>query len=127
MLALAAGLGTWAAILLAPSPAQQPPVLASSLAPQLDTSAVAGWFGGGTSRIRVALVGLIASEQQGAALLTIDGGKPQAFRTGQTLAPGVTLASVSLDRVEIDQDGATETLMAPANPDAIIQGFVPVR
>lgn len=127
MLALAAGLGAWAAILLAPKPSAQPPVLASSLAPQLDTSAISGWFGGGTSRVRVALVGLIASDEHGAALLTVDGGKPQAFRAGQTIAPGVTLARVGPDRVEIDQDGAAETLRAPAHPDALIQGFVPVR
>ncbi len=127
MLALAAGLGVWGAVLLAPTPSAQPPVLASSLTPQLDTSAISGWFGGGTSRVRVALVGLIASDQHGAALLTVEGGKPQAFRAGQTIAPGVTLAKVGPDSIEIDQDGASETLRAPAHPDAIIPGFVPVR
>lgn len=126
MLALAAGLGVWGAIVLAPTPRAQPPVLASSLTPQLDISAISGWFGGGTSRVRVALVGLIASEQHGAALLTVEGGKPQAFRAGQTIAPGVTLAKVGPNSVEIDQEGASETLKAPANPDAIVQGFVPV-
>jgi len=127
LLVLAAGLGTWAAILLAPKPVAQPPVLASNLAPQLDTSAVTSWFGGGNSRVRVTLVGLIASNEHGAALLTIDGGKPQAFLAGQTIAPGVTLAKIGPDHVEIDQEGAIESLKAPANPNDIIQGFVPAR
>lgn len=127
MLALAAALGVWGAILLAPQPSALPPALTPSLAPQPDTSAIAGWFGGGNSRVRVALVGLIASDEHGAALLAVDGGTPQAFRAGQTIAPGVTLARVTRDHVEIDQEGATESLRAPVHPQALIQGFVPVR
>ena len=127
MLAVAAGLGVWAAILLAPTPSALPPALAPSLAPQPDTAAISAWFGGGNSRVRVALVGLIASDTHGAALLSIDGGSPQAFRAGQSIAPGVTLARVGLDHIEIDQEGASESLRAPANPHNVIQGFVPVR
>ncbi|MCB5364390.1 hypothetical protein H0484_11585 [Pusillimonas sp. CC-YST705] len=126
-LVVAAGIGVWGAILLAPSTPAQPPVLASNLAPQLDTTAISAWFGGGNSRVRVALVGLIASDEHGAALLSIDGGKPQAYRSGQTLAPGVILAKVGPEHVEIDQEGAVESLRTPAHPNAIIQGFVPVR
>jgi general secretion pathway protein C len=126
-LALAAGVGVWASVVLAPAPGPQPPVLASSLAPRLDTSAITGWFGGGNARVRVTLAGLIASDAQGAALLSVDGGKPQAFRAGQAVAPGVTLLRVTPTQVEVDMEGATETLRPPANPNNVIQGFVPVR
>src|SRR5690606_11227068 len=123
--ALAAGIGLWGVLLLAPRPAAAPPALASAPAPGQDVAAVANWFGGGSARLRVAVVGLIASGERGAALLSINGGKPEAYRVGQTLAQGVTLSAVLPHGVSIDQDGIVEDISVPATTQPP-QGFVPV-
>ncbi|WP_397473373.1 type II secretion system protein N [Pusillimonas sp.] len=125
MVALAAGIGLWSALLLAPRPAPAPPALASGPAPGQDLTPVSNWFGGGSARLRVAVVGLIASGQQGAALLSINGGPAQAYRVGQTLAQGVTLSAVLPNGVSIDQDGIVEDITMPSQPMPP-QGFVPV-
>ena len=127
MLALAVGAGVWAALLLAPAPKSLPPTLDTSAAAGHDTGAVARWFGGGALRVRVAVLGLISSEDgRGAALLAINGGTPQAYRTGQVLAPGVSLAAVAADAVSIDQDGVVERVAVPSRPGSVVQGFIPV-
>lgn len=127
MLALAVGAGVWGALLFAPAPKTLPPMLDVSAATGHDTGAVARWFGGGALRVRVAVMGLIASSDgRGAALLAVNGGTPQAYRTGQTLAPGVTLAAVAADSVSIDQDGVIEKVAVPSRPGSLVQGFVPV-
>ena len=125
---LAAGAGVWAALLLAPVPRSMPPALDPGTPSGQDTSAVAAWFGGAALRVPIALTGLIAGQGgRGAALLSINGGSAQAYRVGQALAPGVTLAGVSERGVSIDQDGVIEELAMPANPALAVQGFVPVQ
>lgn len=124
MLAVAAGLGLWGALLLAPRPAPAPPALASGPAPGQDITPVANWFGGGTARLRVAVVGLIASGSHGAALLSINGGPAQAYRVGQSLAQGVTLSAVLPQGVSIDQDGIVEDIAVPSQP-LPPRGFTP--
>jgi len=115
----AAGTGLWAALLVTHQPAPLPPALPAATTQTTDTTPLARWFGAGTARLRVALVGFITTDPQGAALLSINGGAPQAYRTGQTLALGVTLIAVAADGVLIEQDGAPERLPAPAKPAAV--------
>jgi len=127
VLAVAMGTGVWGALLFAPSPGTLPPMLDSTSAQGHDTAAVARWFGGGALRVRVAVVGLIADGNgRGAALLAVNGGAAQAYRVGQTLAPGVTLAAVAPTTVSIDQDGVIEQVAVPVNPANLVQGFIPV-
>lgn len=127
VLALAMGAGVWGALLFAPTPRALPPMLDSVSASGQDTSAVARWFGGGALRVRVAVVGLISADNgRGAALLAVNGAAAQAYRIGQTLAPGVTLAGVTPNAVSINQDGVIEEVAMPANPASLVQGFIPV-
>jgi len=126
MLAVAAGVGFWGALLLAPRPSAAPPALTLGEAPGQDLSPVANWFGSGTARLRVSVVGLIAAGDRGAALLSINGEPAKAYRVGQTLAQGVTLAGVSANGVSLDQDGIIEQVSIPA-PVVVPQGFVPVK
>lgn len=125
IVALALGIGVWGALLFAPAPRALPPML-DTVTSEQNTAAVARWFGGGALRVRVAVMGLITSDKGGAALLSVNGGTAQAYRVGQTLAPGVTLAGVTANAVSIDQDGVTEQVAMPANPASVVQGFVPV-
>ncbi len=110
MLALAAGIGWWGALLLAPQPTAAPPALALGPASGQNISPVINWFGGDSARLRVAVLGLISSGQHGTALLSINGGPAQAYSVGQSLATGVTLAAVLPHGVSIDQDGITEDI-----------------
>src|SRR5690554_6905150 len=110
MLALAAGIGWWGALLLAPQPTAAPPALGLGPASGQNISPVINWFGGDSARLRVAVLGLISSGQHGTALLSINGGPAQAYSVGQSLATGVTLAAVLPHGVSIDQDGITEDI-----------------
>jgi general secretion pathway protein C len=127
MVALATGLGLWGAILLAPTPSTLPPMLQSATPTGQETATLARWFGGGALRVRIAVTGIIAGpDGLGAALLSVNGAAPQAFRTGQALAPGVSLAGVAHDAVSIDQDGVIERVAVPRRTDTAAQGFIPV-
>ncbi|MEI2414703.1 type II secretion system protein N [Orrella sp. JC864] len=124
VLALAAGVGVWGAILLAPRPAALPPGLTAPPPPRADASPVAQWFGATASTIKVAIVGLIAAGEQGTAVLRVDGQPPQAYRVGQSLAQGVVLAEVQPDGVVLLADGATQRVQAPPAPALGSPGFV---
>ena len=90
----------------------------SALARACSLAPVINWFGGNSARLRIEVVGLIASGQHGAALLSINGEPPKAYRTGQTLAQGVSLSAVLPQGVAIDQDGITETITIAAQQPA---------
>lgn len=124
MLAVAAGMGAWSALLLAPQPTATRPFLASGPAPGQDISPVVNWFGGGNARVRIQVVGLLSSGRHGTALLSINGGPPKAYSVGHVLAQGVRLAAVQPHGVSIDQDGIIEdvTMTGRASPP---QGFIP--
>jgi general secretion pathway protein C len=126
MLAVAAGVGMWGALLLAPQPSPPPPSLIASTAPGPDISPLVQWMGGGSARLRVAVVGLISIGERGTALLSINGGPPLAYSVGHSLAHGVTLTAVMPHAVSIDQDGIIEDVTV-AEPVAPVQGFVPAE
>lgn len=126
-LALAVGLGVWTVMLLAPRPGAIPPSMTFETVAGTDVQPVARWFGGGNQRVRVTVAGIIAmGNDRGAAVLSVDGATPRAYRVGETLAPGVTLVTVARDEVSIDQDGAVEAVRMAADPRPVIQGFVKV-
>jgi len=126
MMVLAAGIGVWGAVLLAPKPVAVPPGLTAPPPPRGDTAAVVRWFGATQASIKVTVAGLIASDERGAALLKIDNGPVQAWRVGQTLASGVTLAAVERNAVVLDVGGVTQRIVAPAAPALATPGFVRV-
>lgn len=133
MVAAAAGIGVWAAILLAPAPRPAPPALVAEGTGGTDVSPVAGWFGGGpASRIKIVPSGLIAAGQYGSAILAVDGGRPQAYGVGQPIAHDLTLVSVLPTGVVVSQGGQETELLLPTLPrlDAIMpvpSASVPAR
>jgi len=127
ILACAAGTGVWGAVLLAPRPGPLPPMLTAPPPGGGGTIALAQWFGGSAAQVKVAVLGLISAGPHGAAILRIDGGPPQAYRVGQAIAQGVTLAEVESAGVVLDQAGAAIRVAAPAAPVLPAPGFVPVR
>lgn len=126
VLALAAGIGVWGVLLLAPAPGRPPPGLTTSAQVRGDTAPLAQWFGAQAPALRVTVVGLIASGERGAALLRVEGGAPAAFRVGQVIGQGVTLVRVEGDGVVLDNAGA-HIRVAAAQPQPLASaGFVRV-
>jgi general secretion pathway protein C len=108
MVALAAGVGLWAALLLAPTPGVMPPAASRALPARLDTAPLAAWFGTpptGRAPVRVTASGLIATGTRGVALLSVDGGPSQAWRVGQAIKDGLRVTAVEADAVVLDYQG----------------------
>ncbi|ALM81953.1 hypothetical protein [Bordetella sp. N] len=119
ILALAGGLGVWGAILFAPAPGALPPALRPAAVRATDTSPAALLFGkDGTLKTQVTIAGLIASGDDGAVILSVDGGPPQAWRAGQDITPGLRLVRVERNEIVLDQGGTTTTISAPPLPPA---------
>ncbi|CAB3631092.1 type II secretion system protein N [Achromobacter pestifer] len=115
VLALAAGLGVWAAVLLAPRPGPLPPAVSAAAPRAADNTPVALWFGKDeVMRTQISVLGLIAAGPDGAAVLSVDGGPPQAYRAGGEVAPGIVLREITVDAVTVEQGGRLNRLATPA-------------
>jgi len=114
IVAAAAAVGVWGAILLAPSPNRLPPAVAAAPMRQSDVDAVALWFGrDGVLQTQIAVLGLISEGANGAAVVSVNGGPPSALGVGQTAAPGVVLAAVDAQGVVLDANGTRTRVAAP--------------
>ena len=124
VIALAAGLGIWAALVLAPTPQKLAPVL-STYSANPGIQPMAQWFGGRTLGIKIDLVGVIANTGgQGAALLSINNQPARTYRNGQSLAPGIFLETVSHNGITISQDGVTEDIPITRQQANYPNGFI---
>lgn len=114
MVAVAAGVGVWGAILLAPRPGVPPPALAAGAPMAADTGPVSAWFGAGPAvRVQVASSGLIAAGARSSAILSVDGGRARTYAVGAVLANDLVLEAVRGDGVVIRQGGQTSVIEVP--------------
>ncbi|KRC71006.1 general secretion pathway protein GspC [Achromobacter sp. Root83] len=119
VLALAAGLGVWASILLAPRPGPLPPAVSAGAPRAADNTPVALWFGKDeVMRTQISVLGVIAAGPDGAAVLSVDGGPPLAWRAGAEVAPGIVLRDIAADGVTVEQSGRVSRLATPASQAA---------
>ncbi|WMD22677.1 hypothetical protein RAS12_09970 [Achromobacter seleniivolatilans] len=119
VLGLAAGLGVWASVLLAPRPGALPPAVSAAAPRAADNTPVALWFGKDeVMRTQISVLGLIAAGPDGAAVLSVDGGPPLAYRAGGEVAPGIVLREIAADAVTVEQGGRLNRLATPAALDA---------
>jgi general secretion pathway protein C len=117
VLALAAGLGVWGAVLLAPRPGPLPPALSAPAPRAADNTPVALWFGRDeVMRTQISVLGVIAAGTDGAAVFSVDGGPPLAWRVGDEVAPGILLKGISADAITVEQGGRASRLAAPVFP-----------
>ncbi|QVQ28821.1 general secretion pathway protein GspC [Achromobacter deleyi] len=115
VLALATGLGVWASILLAPRPGPLPPAVSAAAPRAADNTPVALWFGKDeVMRTQISVLGVIAAGPDGAAVLSVDGGPPLAWRAGGEVAPGIVLRDIAADAVTVEQAGRMSRLATPA-------------
>jgi len=109
----------WGLRLAAPPETAVPPALASPPV-AVDPAEVAKAFGATTALAQLApdagnrfvLLGVVADEdQQGAALIAVDGKPPRPFRVGQQLGDGYVLQSVDLRAARLGAGPNTPTLL----------------
>jgi general secretion pathway protein C len=102
----AASLVFWTLRLIAPSDGIAPPALVTNAQVSVDPAAVARMLGAVSTPAvasatpdaasRFVLLGVVAdTDQQGAALIAVDGKPPRPFRVGAALADGYVLQSVT--------------------------------
>jgi len=126
----AASVVFWGLRLMSPSDALAPPALSSNAAATVDPAAVAQILGVVPSQAEVVatpdaasrfqLLGVVAdADQQGAALLSVDGKPPRPFRVGAKVADGYVLHSVTARAASLGAsvDAAPAfTLQLPTRP-----------
>jgi general secretion pathway protein C len=82
-----------------------------------DTAPIARLFGaGGSADASIRALGVMADEGngRGIAVLAVSGQAPKAYRSGQSVAPGVVLKEVRRDRVVLARSGMLQELRIPA-------------
>jgi general secretion pathway protein C len=140
----AASIVFWGLRLMSPSDAVAPPAVSSGASPTVDSTAVAQILGAVPSQAvvtatpdaasRFVLQGVVAdTDQQGAALIAVDGKPPRPFRVGAKVADGYVLQSVSTRAATLGaslDSAAAFTLQLPvrplaANPPPAVPGAPP--
>jgi general secretion pathway protein C len=117
----------WALILFAPRSQPVPPLAPGSPSASIgtDISAAARLLGASATGVaaiaNVALLGVIAQEGSGSAVLSVDGKPGQAFPVGREVAPGVVLHEVRATSVVLDRAGVMSeiAMVRPATPEYI--------
>lgn len=95
----------------------------------LETGASVTLFGGGpqTGPRDVQVAGVVAdlADGTGAAIVSVDGGPPQAVRAGKSLSSNLKLVEIKARSVVIERNGARQEIPLPAS--AVVAGVSPVN
>ncbi|WP_231408668.1 type II secretion system protein N [Ralstonia solanacearum] len=85
----------------------------------LETGAAVTLFGGGPQNgprdVQVAGVVADLADGSGAAIVSIDGGPPQAIRAGKALSPSLKLVEIKARSVVIERNGVRQEIALPAS------------
>ncbi|MFT0735665.1 type II secretion system protein N [Ralstonia wenshanensis] len=85
----------------------------------LETGAAVTLFGGGPQNgpRDVQVMGVVAdlADGSGAAIVSVDGGAPQAVRAGKSLSPNLKLVEIKARSVVIERNGARQEIPLPAS------------
>ncbi|MBC3435780.1 general secretion pathway protein GspC [Pseudomonas sp. BW16M2] len=123
VLALIAGLATWASLLLQPSldvtPLQPAEALASSETP------AGRWFADLPLQVQIQVSGVMAGSQGAVAIVSIDGGPARAVRSGEELARGVRLVAIEGRGLVIERGGQRSRVEVPVLAQASFWGEAP--
>ncbi|MGM3274535.1 type II secretion system protein N [Ralstonia sp. 24A2] len=95
----------------------------------LETGASVTLFGGGpqTGPRDVQVAGVVAdlADGTGAAIVSVDGGPPQAVRAGKSLSSNLKLVEIKARSVVIERNGARQEIPLPAS--AVVAGVTPAN
>lgn len=95
----------------------------------LETGAAVTLFGGGPQNgpRDVQVIGVVAdlADGTGAAIVSVDGGAPQAVRAGKSLSSNLKLVEIKARSVVIERNGARQEIPLPAS--AVAAGVSPAN
>ena len=95
----------------------------------LETGAAITLFGGGPQNgpRDVQVIGVVAdlADGSGAAIVSVDGGAPQAVRAGKSLSSNLKLVEIKARSVVIERNGARQEIPLPAS--AVAAGVSPAN
>ncbi|AJW43511.1 MULTISPECIES: type II secretion system protein N [Ralstonia] len=95
----------------------------------LETGAAITLFGGGPQNgpRDVQVIGVVAdlADGSGAAIVSVDGGAPQAVRAGKSLSSNLKLVAIKARSVVIERNGARQEIPLPAS--AVAAGVSPAN
>ncbi|GAA0817613.1 hypothetical protein GCM10009079_19270 [Ralstonia mannitolilytica] len=95
----------------------------------LETGAAITLFGGGPQNgpRDVQVIGVVAdlADGSGAAIVSVDGGAPQAVRAGKSLSSNLKLIAIKARSVVIERNGARQEIPLPAS--AVAAGVSPAN
>ena len=115
--AIAMALGYGVAHFLAPTPLLVTRFLHPAPHASRAEDTVSAWFGTQGAPVRVQLLGVIHSAPtRGTAILRVDASEPRVYKEGALIAQGVYLTKVEADRIQIEQQGQTQSILMPAHP-----------
>ncbi|PYC16252.1 general secretion pathway protein GspC [Pseudomonas mosselii] len=123
VLALIAGLATWASLLLQTSPglaSQQP---AEALA--LSETPAGRWFADLPLQVQIQVSGVMTGSQGAVAIVSIDGGLARAVRRGEELARGVRLVAIEGRGLVIERGGQRSRVEVPVLAQTSFWGEAP--
>ncbi|MCE0915861.1 general secretion pathway protein GspC [Pseudomonas sp. NMI760_13] len=122
LLALIAGLATWASLLQSTADVarlQPAEALASSETP------AGRWFADLPSQVQIQVRGVMAGSQGAVAIVSIDGGPARAVRSGEELARGVRLVAIEGRGLVIERGGQRSRVEVPVLAQASFWGEAP--
>ncbi|WP_025140728.1 hypothetical protein [Achromobacter sp. DH1f] len=112
-LALVSGLGWWGWRLSEPVlPAPAAPV-ATRAPDDPGTASVAAWLSPGPAKLDVQVAGALAGGGQGAAVLSVNGGPPQAYAIGDRLTRSARLIGIDGQALIVEHGGRQVRLPLP--------------
>lgn len=111
--ALIAGLAWWGLRLTEPlsgPPAAPPAAVATG---DNGAAEVAAWLAPGPARLEVQVAGVLAGGGRGAAVLSVNGGPPQAYAIGDTLTRSARLVGIDAQALIVEHGGREVRLPLP--------------
>lgn len=115
LLALA-GLANWGSVLFAPPGAAPDSAVIDAV--QAPPAPAQQWFANLPAQVQVTLSGLIARGVDAVAIISLNGGPPQAVRAGEQLAQGVQLVAIEPDGLVLERAGERTHVAITRLPDA---------
>lgn len=119
-----AGLAWWTVALLEPLP-RAAPAAASGASDEGGAREAAAWLAPGSAKLEVKVAGALAGGGRGAAVLSVNGGPPQAYAIGDALTHSARLVGIEAQALVVEQSGVRTRLPMPALPDAAGNGLTP--
>ena len=122
MAAALAGLAWWGWALMEHLPQAATPAARAGVPPS-GAEQAAAWLAPGAARLDVRVAGALSGAGRGAAVLSVNGGPPQAYAIGDALTGTARLTDIEAQALIVEQSGERIRLPMPALQDSASGGL----